>query len=308
MTGGSRGGVPTIPTGSAGLGVGAAGAAASGPLPGAGGTNAFGNPTGPAKMIGDGTMKGNSCLEPIVSFVIDGSGSMCEVFGGGTRWTELRKTLLDPMNGLIFRFQAQVDFSVTLYDGNIDFGVMATGGTPSPACAGMASISRVGGGGADQCPQLLRSGTGRNNAMAIANMYPMMQLGGSTPTDRAMNAAVDALIMAKPGSNPMTNPKFLILATDGQPNDICTGGMGGDGMPQQAAVVAAVERAYMAGIRTYVISLANGDPVLEQHLTLVAQRGDQANPMAHTYSPATPDALLMDMKTLLGNALGCAVQ
>jgi hypothetical protein len=138
-------------------------------------------------------------------------------------------------------------------------------------------------------------------------MYPAQELGGSTPTDKAMNAAVDQLIAANPGSDPAVHPKFLILATDGQPNDICMGGLGGDGTVQQMGVIAAVDRAAQAGIRTYVISLAGGDPALEGHLTMVAMHGDPTNPGARSYSPAAPDELLMTMKVLLGNALGCAV-
>ncbi|HXH28008.1 MAG TPA: hypothetical protein VNL37_03120, partial [Candidatus Polarisedimenticolia bacterium] len=93
----------------------------------------------------------------------------------------------------------------------------------------------------------------------------------------------------------------------GQPNDICVGGLGGDGTAQQQGVIAAVDRAAQAGIRTYVISLAGGDAALEAHLTMVAQHGDPTNPMARTYTPMTPDDLLATMKILLGNALGCAV-
>jgi hypothetical protein len=303
MPRGGTGRVPTpgsFPVGTAGAPVGTPGVIA-----GNGGTDPFGNPTGPARMVGDGIPRmGSMCLEPTVAFVIDGSGSMCAPFGGGTRWTELRKILLDPMNGLINRYENQVDFGMMLYDGTIDFmaALMAMGGTPSPQCAGMSGAGRNMG----VCPQLIQAPPRRGNAAMIGMMYPMRELGGSTPTDKAMNVAVDQLIAANPG-DPGKHPKFLILATDGQPNDICTGGLGGDGVPQQMGVIAAVERAYAAGIRTYVISLADGDPVLEQHLTVVAQRGDQMNPGAHTYSPKTPDALLMDMKVLLGNALGCAV-
>jgi hypothetical protein len=300
---GNQGNVTPIGTAASG----AVAGAAPGTTAGVGGSNDFGNPTGPARQVGDGTPRQGMCLQPTVAFLIDGSGSMCAPFGGGTRWSELRKILLDPMNGLIYRFQNQVDFGMTLYDGNIDFAAlgMMTGGTPSPDCAGGATIMRMGGG-ANQCPNLVQTEARRTNAQAIDMMYPMRELGGSTPTDKAMNAAVDKLIMTNPTADPKLHPKFIILATDGQPNDICTGGLGGDGLAQQAGVVAAVERAYMAGIRTYVISLAD-DPVLQQHLTTVAMRGDQMNPAAHTYSPMTPEALLMDMKTLLGNALGCAV-
>jgi hypothetical protein len=256
-------------------------------------------------MVGDGTMHQGDCLEPTVAFVIDGSGSMCAPFGSGTRWSELRKILLDPMNGLIYRFQNQVDFSLMLYDGTVDFTAagMATGGTPSPMCAGARTIMRNMGA----CPQLVQVPAGRTNARMIDMMYPAQELGGSTPTDKAMNAAVDQLIAANPGSDPAVHPKFLILATDGQPNDICMGGLGGDGTVQQMGVIAAVDRAAQAGIRTYVISLAGGDPALEGHLTMVAMHGDPTNPGARSYSPAAPDELLMTMKVLLGNALGCAV-
>jgi hypothetical protein len=58
-------------------GSGATAAAGSGAVaPGAGGSDNFGNPTGPAKMVGDGTVHQSDCLEPTVAFVIDGSGSM----------------------------------------------------------------------------------------------------------------------------------------------------------------------------------------------------------------------------------------
>jgi hypothetical protein len=209
------------------------------------------------------------------------------------------------MNGLIYRFQNQVDFSLMLYDGTVDFtaAAMASGGTPSPMCAGARTLMRNMG----DCPQLVQVPAGRTNARAIDMMYPAQELGGSTPTDKAMNAAVDQLIAANPGADAAVHPKFLILATDGQPNDICMGGLGGDGTAQQAGVVAAADRAAQAGIRTYVISLAGGDPALEAHLTMVAMHGDPTNPGARSYSPSAPDDLLATMKVLLGNALGCAV-
>jgi hypothetical protein len=256
-------------------------------------------------MVGDGTMHMSDCLEPTVAFVIDGSGSMCETFGSGTRWSELRKILMDPMSGLIYRYENQVDFSLMLYDGTIDFTAlgMATNSTPSPACAGGRSLMRNMG----DCPQLVQVPATRTNARAIDMMYPAQELGGSTPTDKALNVAVDQMIMANPGADPALHPKFIILATDGQPNDICVGGLGGDGTAQQAGVIAAADRAAQAGIRTYVISLAGGDPALEAHLTMVAMHGDPTNPGARSYSPMAPDDLLATMKVLLGNALGCLV-
>lgn len=244
---------------------------------------------------------------PIITFVIDGSGSMCADFGGGmTRWQSLRTALLDPMKGLIYRLQASVYFGMLLYDGTIDFTAlsMSTDQSPSPACSGMYLQDKAMG----DCPQLIGVPNNLNNAMAIDMMYPATELGGSTPTDKAMTSAVDILLM-----NNMNNPdavalpQYIILATDGQPNDICVGGMGGDGSAQRAGVIAQVDRAAQANIKTFVISTAGGDAMLEAHLDEVAKHGDPTNPMAHSFSPMNPDDLVNTLAALLGGAIGCDV-
>jgi hypothetical protein len=291
---------------------GAAGAAAGVGINGAPGTGTtaagpFGNSTiQPSATIGMGQPP-QVCKEPQVVFVVDGSGSMCEMFGGATRWTAVRSALLDKAQGLIYKLQDRGDFGLLIYDGGIDFMVagMATSTSPNPMCAGAATFRRAMN---TQCPQLIEVAPGRNKAGAIDMAFPQMELGGSTPTDKAMNHEVDQMIAARdPNADPTLHPQFIILATDGQPNDICTGGMGGDGTLQQMAVIAAVDRAAAAGITTFVISLAGGDMGLEAHLTLVAQHGDPGNPMAHTFSPTNPADLVMALTTLLGSAFGCHI-
>jgi hypothetical protein len=293
-----------LPGGSAGTGAGAGGGAA-GTLGGAGN---FGNPTGPAPNVGaSGTAATAMCLEATVAFVVDGSGSMCEVFGGSTRWQELRSALLDPMTGLIYRLQSQARFGMTIYDGSIDIGLAgsATGGSPTPACAGGGSIGRAM---ASECMQLVEVPPGKGNADAISQMFPNRELGGSTPTDRAMNKVVDDLIALQPGLDLTKNPQYIILATDGQPNDICVGGAGGDGIAQQQGVLAAVDRAAASNITTFVISLAGGDAALETHLAEVALRGNPADPTAHPFTPANPEELVSSLVLLLGTALNCNVE
>jgi hypothetical protein len=261
-------------------------------------------------MIGGGAgASGMSrCLDATIAFVVDGSGSMCETFGASTRWQELRKALLDPMNGLIYRLQASASFGMTLYDGSIDLNLagMATGTSPTPMCAGAGTFGRTM---AMTCEQLIDVTPSKDNADAIARMFPMRELGGSTPTDKALNHVVDQLIAAQtPGLDLMMHPQYIILATDGQPNDICVGGAGGDGTAQQQAVIAAVDRAAVAHIRTYVVSLAGGDMALEQHLAVVATHGNPTDATAHTFSPANPDELVQALVQVLGNALGCSVE
>jgi len=314
--GAGRSGNGSAPVGGTGLGAGgtASGGASSG-------FDAFGNPLQPKESGAGGgrptkTGGGESCADamvhtstatPSIVFVIDGSGSMCETFGGATRWTALRTALLDPTNGLINRLQARVEFGMALYDGTIDLiaALAATAASPNPACAGMYATMKATG----ECPQLIKVMPAvLNNAAAIDAAFPQIELGGSTPTDKAMNNVMDELIAMQVNDPEMKmNPQFVILATDGQPNDICMGGAGGDGSAQKAAVIAAVDRGAAKGITTFVISLAGGDAALEQHLTEVAMHGNPMDPTAHTYSPMTPQDLVDALTALVGGAVGCDI-
>jgi hypothetical protein len=289
------------------------------------GTNPFNTGTGPSTLIPPGG--GSSDVDtmpkvcasavvqtsknmPSIVFVIDGSGSMCAQFGGSTRWQALRTALLDPAKGLIYRLQNSVSFGATLYDGTIDLGLalaQATGGEQNPACSLMYVTMKNTG----DCPQLVEvMPPALNNAMAIDKAYPMVELGGSTPTDKTMKHVMDALVAGRHPPGPDQKPQspvYVILATDGAPNDICMNGMGGDGSVQRQGVVAAVDEGAAAGIVTWVISLAGGDAMLQAHLDDVAKHGDPANKMAHTFSPTNPDDLIMTLAKLLGGAVGCHV-
>jgi Mg-chelatase subunit ChlD len=252
---------------------------------------------------------------PNIVFVVDGSGSMCAPFGEGTRWQALRSALLDPASGFIYRLQKSVRFGATLYDGTIDMN-LAGGGVnaiasliQNPPCALLASALLPGAG---MCPQLLEVMPAKlDNAQAIDMAFPEVELGGSTPTDKALGHVMDVLIptlqQQAPDGMPM-GKVYVILATDGAPNDICVGGVGGDGIAQQQGVIAAADRGAAAGITTWVISLADGDPALQMHLDEVAKHGDPTNPQAKTFTPTNPDELLMTLARLLGGAVGCHVE
>ncbi|MBN1656732.1 MAG: VWA domain-containing protein [Deltaproteobacteria bacterium] len=244
--------------------------------------------------------------EPVIVFVIDGSGSMCADFGGATRWQSLRSTLLDPQSGLITLLDDKGLFGMLLYDGTVDpmLAMTATGGTPNPTCAARSAMERMEG----DCPQVIAVSPALNNAPKIDAAFPQTELGGSTPTDKAMNRAVDELLASREsGLDLEIHPQYIILATDGQPNDICVGGVGGDGVAQQQGVIAAVDRAAQAGISTFVISLAGGDAALEAHLDEVARHGNPQNPGARTYSPTTPQDLVATLQELLRAAFGCDI-
>jgi hypothetical protein len=122
-----------------------------------------------------------------------------------------------------------------------------------------------------------------------------------------MNAAIDMLVSASQGQDLSQNPPYVILATDGQPNEACVGGGGGDGTAQRAGVLAEVQRAWQMGITTFVISLAGADAALQMHLDEVARHGNPADPAAHTFTPTNPEELVSILGTVLGSALGCNV-
>jgi hypothetical protein len=246
----------------------------------------------------------SSCSSPTVLFVVDGSGSMSEGFGGPSRWQALRAALLDPMAGFIPRFQDKASFGLLIYDGSI---AAAAGQTGSPAGANAVCPSAMSAMSDAMCPRLVSVPAMFTNLTAIDANYPAKELGGSTPTDKALAVAVDQMLKLSAGKDSSQNPGFIILATDGEPNDLCTGGVGGDGSVQRGCVVSAVDRAAAAQIRTFVISLANKDMKLQEHLAEVAKHGDPTNPMAHPYSPMNPDELVTALKTVLTPALGCAL-
>jgi hypothetical protein len=265
------------------------------------GSNDFGNPLKDLSAGANSVVVATTCRNATVAFVVDGSGSMCESFGNSTRWGELRKALLDKQTGLVYRLQSIATFGLYIYDGSVDFSVMQTGAAAmggGSACAAQGTFRRMMG----MCPQIVEVKPAANNAAVIDQMFPTMELGGSTPTDKAMNYVVDQLTALRKGSD----PQFILLATDGAPNDICTGGMGGDGSVQQQGVVAAVDRAAQTGITTFVISLAT-DSALQMHLDEVARHGDKLNPMAHSYTPTNSQDLVQTLTNLLGSAIGCPI-
>ena len=313
---GDAGGRPTpSPNGTAARGaIGGTGAGGStSPIPN-GQAGFTGGGRGGSSAMGMAGRRGNDCANAMVNtsastpdilFVIDGSGSMCAGFGGGTRWQALRTALLEPANGLIYKLQTSAVFGMVLYDGTIDlFLALSALGSSNPECALPYTAMKAEG----MCPGFVEVPMALNNAMAIDMAFPQTELGGSTPTDRAMNHAVELLLgMRSADPDAQQNPQYIILATDGQPNDICVGGVGGDNTPQKQGVIAAVDRAQMNKITTFVISLAGNDAQLTQHLEEVADHGDPANPMAHAFSPMTPEDLVNTLSALLGGAIGCNI-
>lgn len=261
-----------------------------------------------------GTGKDQSCArqdvqagrkQPLVTIVIDGSGSMCAPFGNATRWTALRSALMDP-DGIVTRLSPAVLFGVALYDGPFDIsGLLAGTGAASagsaaqnPQCAAAGLQNST----AKACPNLIEVPQALNNDQAIAAVYPMQELGGSTPTHKALEVVVDKLVASQMViPDQMLKPQYIVLATDGEPNELCPNA---SGLDPRAEVIRHVTRAADAGIKTFVISLAGNDANLMSHLVAVAQAGMTGSP---PFSPMNKQDLVTSLTQIIGGAVGCEV-
>jgi hypothetical protein len=126
---------------------------------------------------------------------------------------------------------------------------------------------------------------------------PGMGAGGGTPTTLAVQKAVAYL-----NATPSMNPRYLVLATDGEPNCGAGGGFGGGGFGNNddAAAIKAVADALAAGYKTFVIGVATSgtaNTVLGQMATAGGEPR-MANP------PYYPVANRQDLINALGVITG----
>lgn len=208
---------------------------------GEGGSGGDADESDEGAFICDGTLTADIGEAPIsVLLVIDRSGSMNEQVlptEATTRWDVVNDALFDSVNGLVPQFQFDVKIGMALYTGQDS-----------------------------RCPNLVEVVPDYGNRAALESGFPATPVtAGTTPTGEALSVVVPPFAEIDDGT-----AKVVILATDGEP-DTCarTGDLGLD--DGRAASLAAVEAAYDLGIRTYVISLAEG--ISEAHLQELANAG-----------------------------------
>jgi hypothetical protein len=121
----------------------------------------------------------------------------------------------------------------------------------------------------------------------IAGVTP----NGSTPTRTAVNAAVTYVQNLAD-----TNGKYILLATDGEPN--CLNGSGGSaGASDVAGTVAAITAAAAAGIKVYVIGVGPETGNLDNFA--------QAGGTDHYYPALSPQDLNAALATIVGTVASC---
>lgn len=132
------------------------------------------------------------------------------------------------------------------------------------------------------------------NGGAVAAAYDpkVVTPGGLTPTTASIRNAVRALAAMSDD-----NPKYIVLATDGEPN-----------CDTVESAIAAIHMANQAGIPVFVVSMSNeGSP---QTLNKMAEAGgkpvsDPADPTAKYYKADTTDKMVAAMKAIGKDVVGC---
>jgi len=216
VKGGDTGSGGSNGTGSGGSG----GSSSSGGQKGGGGSTTTGG--------GGDSSDGPGCNDKMVDFtphpptivlLVDRSSSMSAQYGTSTRWDALKSVILQ---GLVMPLQDQVRFGLTTY-----------------------TAPQTGA-----CPLLQTVDPKLNNYTDISAVYSSDQLlsgKGETPTADAIRAVTASLgMVTDPGA------KAIVLATDGEPD-----GCGPLRDPQcgQDDSVAAIQDAFTAGIRTFIVGV-----------------------------------------------------
>ncbi|MEO8902456.1 MAG: vWA domain-containing protein [Polyangiaceae bacterium] len=126
--------------------------------------------------------------------------------------------------------------------------------------------------------------------------------GNGTPTGDAIDAAVTYLKTLTD-----TNPKFILLATDGEPS--CAGTLQ-DSTAARTQAVQAVTAAAAAGFKTVVVGVATTKATATKALNDLATAGQMArtdsDPLAtQFYLASTKDELVASLETITGQVSSC---
>jgi hypothetical protein len=132
------------------------------------------------------------------------------------------------------------------------------------------------------------------SAAAVQTFIAGITPNGNTPTRLAIDTAVTYLKTLTD-----SNPKYILLATDGEPNCGSGGrsGGGGAGATDIAATQNSIQLAFNAGYKVYVLGVGPETT----NLNALAVAGGTVQ-----YYPAlTPDALTAALATIVGSVVSC---
>jgi len=280
-TGAGTGGSQPIGTG----GGGAAVATGSGGSPG----TSTGGDVGVTGSGGSGNNCGLYQFQPTpknadILMVLDRSGSMEDVPEGApsgsttTKW----QIVVPAMEQIVTATQSSISWGLKTFpeaasDGKSD-------------CAGPL-------GNTPDVPMAAKDGTTMNTTIAATTPN-----GNGTPTGDAIKAATAYFMTV---SDP--NPKYLLLATDGEPTCV---GTSNDSDSAGPYAVQAVSDALSAGFPTFVVGIATTKTNSNARLNALAQAGGEGNPStnplaSHYYLANDASGLQAALQAITGQISSC---
>ena len=250
----------------------------------------------------DSTSAGRDCGEksktatkvpPEILILLDRSGSMNEDINGGTcndggigvgancgatsKWA----FMVPAINQVVMETEADVNWGLKFFPDNTinSCNVSTTAAVP------------VGAGNAGAIASAIMASTSANGGVMTGY--------NNTPTRSGMVGATTYL-----QSVTTTNPKFILLATDGVPTCSAIGPGGMDDAASEAAVVAANS----AGFKTFVVGIATGGSA-DLTLSTLAKAGGLPRQGTPSYYPVSTAAdLAAAVRTFIGAANTCTFQ
>lgn len=233
-----------------------------------------------------------------------------------SRWRELRSTLVGTSpapaaEGLLADLQDQVRFGALTYRRRN--GVAECGSINLLSPIDIMGTDRIGviAPGSDPSARDVIAGN------AADTRYLDLEPSGGTPTGPAIDYMVSNLDPAITSSD---DPTILILATDGDPTRSLSQGGGTDycagfdnyTTDPEAWSVAAVQRAYTAGIRTFVLAVADEDDLAQDHVNNLANAGigadPDAMPAAMSWRVNDVEALNAALTAIIGDEISCTIE
>jgi hypothetical protein len=265
---------------------------------GSGGAGGIDN-TPDAMNCGVQTFTPTQGLPPDLMIVLDKSGSMMDPpgSGGASKWVQVTGAL----NMTVGQLQSSIKFGLSFFPTD---GACGVGNTAVP----------------------IMPNAGAAIASAIAGQSP----GGSTPTpDGIYRGAMSLMAVGD------QNPKYILLATDGDPNCSATLGPGAGGacmcpsgttqMGNQCCIlpnvcvpctgnavadtVAAITNSAQAGVHTFVIGVAT-DSSSDGNLNMMAMAGGEQRPGGppYYYLVTNQQDLVNVINSIAGQIISCNLQ
>jgi hypothetical protein len=268
----------TVATGTSPTGTSPLGAAASSGNPGAGGSTGSTTGAGASTPNPDGHNCGAQSyglqnVPPDLLIVLDKSGSMgnqpddtaCPRMGGAceTKWADMTSGI----NMVVGQTEASIRWGLKYF---------ATNGTCGVADGAAVPIAP-------------------NNAMPIAMSIMPTNPGGSTPTRVAITSATTYMMGLTDA-----NPKYILLATDGEPNCIPNDRKTDD--PDDMGAEDAVAAAATAGFPVFVVGVGNVATAVTV-LNQMAVNGGRPQAGTTKYYPVANTADLVSVLTMIGGQI-----